>query len=102
MTVLENNNFYLGNTHYVQTEGVAIGSLLGRNFARCYLRKWAEKLMMADKIPAFYKRFIDDSFGIWTGNVKELEELAAYANKIHQNSKVELRYSRERIESLDT
>ena len=41
------------------------------------MRKWGEQLMMADKIPTFYKRFIDDSFGKCTGNVKELEELAA-------------------------
>ena len=66
------------------------------------MRKWDEQLMMADKITAIYKRLIYDGFDIWIGNVKELKELAAYANKVPQNIKIELGYSRERIEFLDT
>ena len=61
------------------------------------MRKWDEQLMMADTITAFYKCLRDDGFDIWIGNVKEFKELAAYANKIPQNIKIELGYSRERI-----
>ena len=43
--VLDNNNFNLGNKHYTQTNGIAIGSKLGKNFACSYMRKWDEKLM---------------------------------------------------------
>ena len=100
--VLDNNNFNLGNKHYKQTNGIAIGSRLGKNFACSYMRKWDEELMQYSEQPLFYKRFIDDGFGLWTGTLDTLEKFAEYANNIHKNIKIELRYSREKIEFLDT
>ena len=38
--VLENNNFSFNGKHYVQTEGTAIGSHLGMNYASVYLGSW--------------------------------------------------------------
>lgn len=101
-TVLDNNIFGFGDQNYIQREGVAIGSRLGKNFACSYMRKWDEALLEAPVTPLFYKRFIDDGFGVWTGSETELEEFAAYANSIHDNIKVELRYDRKQIEFLDT
>ncbi|KAH3725829.1 hypothetical protein DPMN_051680 [Dreissena polymorpha] len=71
-TVFENNNFSLNEYNYVETDGVAIGSRLGENCACSYLRKLNEELMTANKVPAFYKRFKDDGFGIWLGTAREL------------------------------
>ena len=101
-TVLDNNNFVLGEKNYIQTDGVAIGSRLGKNFACAYMRKWDETLFTAPIQPAFYKRFVDDGFGVWTGTETELKEFAAFANTIHKNTKVELRYHKRQIEFLDT
>lgn len=102
-TVLDNNNFSLGrDKHFIQTEGVAIGSRLGKNFACTYMRKWDEQLLEHHIKPAFYKRFIDDGFGLWPGTEEELKEFADHANSIHPSIKVELRYSKTRIEFLDT
>ena len=101
-TVLENNNFSLNENNYVQTDGVAIGSRLGKNFACSYMRKWDEELMSANKVPAFYKRFIDDGFGIWLGTARELEAFIIHANAIHENIQVDLRYSPHSIVFLDT
>ena len=50
----------------------------------------------------FYKRFIDDGFGIWTHGVEELVKFQAWANGIHPNIQVELRWSHTEIEFLDT
>ena len=100
--VLDNNNFNLGNTHYIQTNGIAIDSKLGKNFACSYMRKWDEKLRKYHEQPFFYKRFIDDGFGLWTGSLDTMEKFTEYANDIHRNIKIELRYSREKIEFLDT
>ena len=45
-TVLGFNGFGLGEKNYRQTDGIAIGSRLGRNFACAYMRKWDEKLLI--------------------------------------------------------
>ena len=52
--VSDNNNFNLGNRHYIQTNGIAIGSKLGKNFACSYMRKWDEKLMEYHEQPFFF------------------------------------------------
>ena len=101
-TVLYNNNFVLGEKNYIQTDGVAIGSRLSKNFSCAYMRKWDENMFTAPIQPAFYKRFVDDGFGVWTGTKTELKEFAAFANTIHKNIKVELRYHERHIEFLDT
>ena len=101
-TVLENNVFEFGENHFIQTEGVAIGSRLGKNFACTYMRKWDEQLMNAPRQTVFYKKFIDDGFSLWVGRKEELLEFVRYANKIHNNIKIELRYSNQKIEFLDT
>ncbi|XP_045178135.2 uncharacterized protein LOC123538232 [Mercenaria mercenaria] len=101
-TVLTNNVFSFNNSEYVQKEGVAIGSKLGRNFACCYMRKWDEKLMENEKVPMFYKRYIDDGFGLWQHGLEDLLKFRDFANQIHPNIKVELRWHTTRIEFLDT
>ena len=60
--VLEHTVFSFDNTNYIQTEGIAIGSRLGKNFACSHMRKWDEELENFEKQPLFYKRFIDDGF----------------------------------------
>ena len=100
--VLDNNNFNLGDKHYLQKGGVAIGSRLGRNFACAFMRKWDEKLLKFKSKPFFYKRYIDDGFGIWTEGLDSLLEFADYANTIHSDIKLELRWSKEEIVFLDT
>ena len=100
-TVLENNVFEFDGKEYLQTEGVAIGSKLGRNFTCTYIRRWDEKLEQFEKQPLFYKQFIDDGFGIWTHGVAEIVKFKAWANGIHANIQVELRWSQTEIEFLD-
>lgn len=47
-TVLENNG-----KQYIQKEGMAIGSRLGRNFACVYMREWDEEIGKFGKQPLF-------------------------------------------------
>ena len=88
-TVLENNVFGFDNNTYVQTEGIAIGSRPGKNFACSYIRKWDEELENFMKQPLFYKRFIDDGFGLWTEGEFSLQAFAEHANSIHKNIEIE-------------
>jgi hypothetical protein len=101
-TVLDNNNFQFLDKCYIQTEGVAIGSRLGKSFACSYMREWDERLGEFEEQPLFYKRFIDDGFGLWTKGEESLKLFAAHANSIHENINIELRYSCHQIEFLDT
>ena len=101
-TVLENNVFSFNGKQYVQTDGVAIGSRLGRNYACTYMRKWDDELRKFANQPMVYYRYIDDGFGIWLHGERSLKEFQNYANSIHPNIKVELRYSNDKIEFLDT
>ena len=39
--------------------------------------------MAANKIPVFYKIFIDDGFGGWVGSVEDLESFAEHGNPIN-------------------
>ena len=101
-TVLDNNAFRFGDRNYIQKEGVAIDSRLGKNFECMYMRKWDKEILKARVTPLFYKWFIDDGFGIWTGSEEKLKEFAAFASLIHGNIKMELRYDPKQIEFLDT
>jgi hypothetical protein len=100
--VLDNNNFNFNDKCYVQTEGTAIGSKLGRNYACVYMGEWERILLeMCSKQPFFYSRYVDDIFGIWTGTEDELKQFHALANNIHPSIQVDLRFSSNKIEFLD-
>ncbi|VDI75886.1 Hypothetical predicted protein [Mytilus galloprovincialis] len=88
--VLEGNNFRLIDRDFLQNEGVAIGSKLGKNFACTYMRQWDKALEKFKEKPLFYKRFIDDGFGIWTHGEQKLKEFMDFANSINDKIKVEL------------
>ena len=96
-TFLDFNGFGLGERNYRQTDGIAIGSRLGRNFACAYMRKWDEKLLAYQHQPFLYKRYIDDGFSIWDGDPQSLMDFKDYANKIHTNIKIQLRWSMDQI-----
>ena len=66
------------------------------------MRKWDEKLLEYERKPFFYKRYIDDGFGIWDEDLKSLQYFQEYANNIHENIKIQLRWSRNQVEFLDT
>ena len=87
-TVLEINTFKFVDHNYKQTEGIAIGSRLGRNFACSYMWKWDEELIMYDR-SMFFKRYIDDG----TGTLQSLQEFARCANNIDSSIQIDLRYS---------
>ena len=62
------------------------------------MRKWDEALLQFRASPYFYKRFIDDGFGIWTEGEKELKLFAEeHANSIHPSIQIELRYDKKKI-----
>ena len=101
--VLENNNFSFNGKHYLQVEGTAIGSRLGMNYASTYLGVWEQQLLeqSSDK-PHTYFRYVDDIWGIWLHGEKTLKKFHDLANSIHPRIKIELKFSKNQIEFLDT
>ena len=101
--VLENNIFDFNNKHYKQTDGTAIGSRLGKNYACTYMRTWDRQLLTtAEKTPTMYVRFVDDIFGTWDHGVEALLQFQKQANSIHPNIKIELKWDHQEIAFLDT
>ena len=101
--VLDNNNFSVeGSKHYIQINGTAIGSKLGRNYACTYLGEWeSELLRSSDLKPFLYWRYIDDIFGVWFHGKDELRNFHDLANSLHSQIKVDLRDSTEYMDFLD-
>ena len=100
--VLENNNFCFNGNHFLQTEGTAIGSHLGMNYACTFLGQWEENLFQQCKLhPSSYWRYVDDIWGLWEHGLEELKEFHKLTNTLHPRIKTELRYAQKMIEFLD-
>ena len=101
--VLDNNNFSVGNSkHYIQVNGTAIGSKLGRNYACTYLGKWESELLASSELtPFLYLRYVDDIFGIWLHGEDSLRKFHQMANSLHSQIKLDLRHSTNGVEFLD-
>ncbi|XP_052212148.1 uncharacterized protein LOC127831197 [Dreissena polymorpha] len=102
-TVLNNNTISFNGDHYMQTEGTAIGSHLGMNYASTYMGAWEKELFSkSNKHPIAYFRFVDDAWGLLTHGLEALKTFHAFASKIHPRIQLELRFSTEQLEFLDT
>jgi hypothetical protein len=102
-TTLSNNNFQFNQKQYKQIEGTAIGSKLGMAYSSTYMGKWEDHLLQrSPEKPLAYNRFVDDIWGLWTHGEEKLHQFQSVANSIHPNIQVDLRYSEQEIEFLDT
>ena len=100
--VLDNNIFKFRNTDYIQVDGTAIGSRLGRNYACTYLSCWEEELLdKCNKKPWAYLRYVDDIWGVWVGTEEELKDFHKMSNSIHPRIKVTMECSETNIAFLD-
>lgn len=73
--VMENNVFQLDDTFWIQTLGTAMGTSCACAYATLFwgymerkflIPKWNDKLL-------YFKRFIDDKFGVWIGSPAEFQ-----------------------------
>ena len=53
--------FQFNGVQYEQTDGVAIGSPLGPLLANVFMSHIEENLEREDKLPSFYRRYVDDT-----------------------------------------
>ena len=91
--ILENNEFTFEGEDFVQREGTAIGSKMGKNYACAFMGMWEEEVeekarKEMGKGPRWWKRFVDDVFGIWKGTKEEFERFVGVCNGHEERIKV--------------
>ena len=104
--VLRSNEFQFEENNYIQKEGTAIGSKVGKNYACTYMGRWekevceeAERRM--GKKPKWWKRFVDDVFGIWKGSKEEFLQFVEICNSNEDRIKVTYEICEEEAIFLD-
>ena len=103
--VLEHNYFLFNDKLYKQLQGTAMGTKVAPCFADLFLGKFEEDFILTPEITnkiKLYKRFLDDIFILWTGNLKELNTFIEYINNIHPTIKFTHKYSTKQIDFLDS
>ena len=91
--ILGSNEFSFEGEEYLQKEGTAIGSKMGKNYACTFMGLWEEEVeekarKELGKVPRWWKRFVDDVFGIWRGTQEEFEEFVKLCNGHEERIKV--------------
>ena len=89
--VLEQNYFTFDNDFFIQNDGLAMGSPLSGLLADIYLNYFEnaniiDNRLYKDKI-IFYCRYVDDTFMVFNGTRRQIENLNSHLNSIHQKIK---------------
>merc|ERR1712002_777932 len=105
--VLENNEFEFQGGNYIQKEGTAIGSKLGKNYACTYMGEWEKEVQKKaveeiGKSPRFWKRFVDDIIGVWKGSKEEFLRFIEICNGNEERIKVTYEICEKEAVFLDT
>ena len=112
LLVLRSNTLRFGARFFHQIKGTAMGTPMAVNFANLFMSKF-ESDMLSDYEaqygcrPAYWARFIDDVFFIWTGDEESLKVFLNFCNNCSksQNRKSSIRftstYSKQRVVFLD-
>ena len=94
--VLKFNVFEFDLKLFAQKIGTAMGTRLAPAFANLFMAKIDGMILAIDefrKFIAFYKRFIDDIFIIWTGSEAEFLQFMTKINKLHETIKFTCSYN---------
>jgi hypothetical protein len=102
--ILENNYFRFASQTFKQLKGIAMGTNVAPDLANLYLYQKLDRLF-ADRIPArrlkYYKRYIDDIFGIFEGTITEFNTLINEIKRIVNPLQVTYQIHAETIDFLD-
>ena len=84
--IMRNNLMQFGDTYFLQDVGTTMGTSVAVIFANLH-HGWHEKTCILPRYKThedppllFYKRFIDDIFGIWVGTDQQFDNLVEDAN----------------------
>jgi hypothetical protein len=76
--IIENNYFQFATLIYKQLKGIAMGTNVAPDLANLYLYKLLDEFIVP-RIPGrhllYFKRYIDDIFGLWRGTINEFRDI---------------------------
>ena len=88
--LLKQNYFTFNNNFYLQEFGLAMGSPLSGLLADLYLHHFENTYMFSENNKfcnniKFYARYVDDTFIIFNGTLRQIEKLKHYLNSLSKN-----------------
>ena len=101
--VLDGNIFEFDGNLFQQKIGTAMGTSVAPTYA-CLFMGWLEEFILSawsnhkkhGSKPYLWRRYIDDIFFIWNGDVQELNEFIDFINQQHPNIKFEATFDFEK------
>jgi hypothetical protein len=86
--VLTTTYFLYYGAFYDQMDGVSMGLPLAPVIANFYMEHFEQlAVSLAHKKPAYWYRYVDDTFVVWPHGKEELQEFLKHLNNIHPNIK---------------
>jgi hypothetical protein len=90
------NVFTMDEHKYIQTQGIAMGKSWAPSVANIFMADWETQLAKATQHlpqPLLWRRYIDDIFGIYPGDMTQTQAYMAIANQLHPDIKLDTTYS---------
>jgi hypothetical protein len=86
--ILKQNYFTFNGQFYSQSKGLAMGSPLSGILAELYLNHFENKYLLSNnnihhKNIIAYHRYVDDTFCVFNGSLRQLENMKKYMNSIN-------------------
>jgi len=101
--ILTKNNFELGDSHFLEIHGTAMGTRMAPSYANIFMGKLEKELLAhSRKKPTVWWRYIDDVFALWTHGEESLNNFIGEINQAHPTIKFTAEWSKESVSFLDT
>ncbi len=101
--VLTCNNFEFNGQHFLQIQGVAMGTGCAPTIANLVMGDFEDKFVYTYPLkPLIWYRFIDDIFMIWTHGPSALNAFITHLNSVHRTLKFTHEVSDSSLSFLDT
>ena len=102
--ILTENSFKFNDKHYLQTDGIEMGTKMAVAFSVIFMAHIEKQLLNAIPYkPFLWRRFIDDIFSVWTISETEINKhFIDFANSFQANIKFTHEMSSKHIVLLDT
>ena len=101
--VLRCNNFDFNGEHFLQIQGVAMGTKAAPTIANLVMGDFEHKYVYPYRLqPLLWVRFIDDNLMLWTHGPTALGQFVDHLNAVHPTIKFTYEHSKVSIPMLDT